>query len=134
MPILYNSMERVPPGKSDGKRYWCPVVKSTGLIDEKKVAETTAKTTAHTPKEVELLLSQLSEVVMDMLLDGKTVQLGKLGFFRTTVKAAPADSEEEVTASKIKKVTVRFKESDELKNTMKKAKFVPVVKLLKKNR
>lgn len=85
------------------------------MVKEQKIAEKMAKKNNFKPKEVELLLSQLYEVVIDMLLNGNTVQLGGLGSFRLTVKSEASKSEEEVTAAKIKKATVRFTESNELK-------------------
>ena len=127
-------MGRISLGEKGGKRFWYPVIKSTGLVKEKKVAEVMARRTALKPKEAELLISQLCEVVVEMLLNGETVQLADLGSFRTTAKTESSECEEEVTVAKIKKLTVRFTESNKLKNTMKKAKFMDVSKLSKKNR
>jgi len=131
MPILYNRMERINPGDIEGQRYWAPVVKSTGLVKEKEVAKLLAEEVGIAPKKAEIIISQLFNVVTDLLLNGNTVQLGDLGSFRTTVKTEISNCEEEASAAKIKKVIVRFSESNELKNIMKDAKFVEVASLLK---
>ena len=131
MPILYNKMNRNRPGESGGKKQWYPVAKSTKLAKEKKVAELLAEKTLFNEKQVEITVSQLFEVITELLLNGWTVQLGKLGFFSITLKTKPSDSAEEVNASKIKKATVRFTESNRLKNIIKKAIFVAISPLTK---
>jgi len=124
-------MNRNRPGESGGKKQWYPVAKSTKLAKEKKVAELLAEKTLFNEKQVEITVSQLFEVITELLLNGWTVQLGKLGFFSITLKTKPSDSAEEVNASKIKKATVRFTESNRLKNIIKKAIFVAISPLTK---
>jgi predicted histone-like DNA-binding protein len=63
------------------------------------------------------------KVVSTLLLNGNTVQLGGLGSFRLTASTEGVATKEEVTAAKIKKVNVRFTESEELKTAIKKATF-----------
>ena len=127
-------MERISLNERGEKRYWYPVVKSTELVNEKAFAKLLSKVSNHKAKEIEMLLSQTSELIINLLLSGNTVQLGELGSFRVTAQAEASDSEEEVTPAKIKKVTVRFTESGYLKNIMKNAKFVHTITLLKKKR
>lgn len=120
--------------KHDGGQTWHPVVKSTGLVKEKEFAKLLAKGTVLKPKEIEVFMSQISNLITDLLLNGNTVQFANLGSFRTTVKTEASNREDEVNSAKIKKVTVRFTESAELKNTMSEAKFVDVASLAKKQK
>ena len=129
MPVLYNKVGRNRPGKKDGKKYWYPVAKSTKLAKEKEVAELLAEKTSFNAKHLEIIVSQLFDMATDLLLNGWTVQLGKLGFLNITLKVKPSDSAEEVNAGKIKKVNVRFTESGALKNAMKKAILVDIASL-----
>ena len=133
MPILYNKVERFNPREIEKKR-WYPVLKSTGMIKEKEVAKLLAEETTLNPKEAEMAVSQLLKVVVNLLLGGNTVQLGELGSFRVTAKTEASDKTEEVTAAKIKKVNVRFTESNDLKNSMKKAKFIDAATLTKQTK
>jgi predicted histone-like DNA-binding protein len=70
-----------------------------------------------------MAVSQLLKVVTNLLLNGNTVQLGNLGSFRITATTEGADSAAEVTAANIKKLNLRFSESEDLKAALKKATF-----------
>lgn len=129
MPIFYNKVERGNPGNPDAPKKWYPVLKSTGMVKEREVAKLLADETTLNPKEAEMAISQALKVVTTLLLNGSTVQLGSLGSFRITASTEASDSKEDVTASNIKKLNVRFSESDELKNAMKTAKFVDAATL-----
>ena len=99
---------------------------------EREVTKLLADETTLNAKEAEMAVSQLLKVVTTLLLNGNTVQLGSLGSFRVTAATEASDTQEEVTAAKIKKVNVRFTESDELKDALKKAKFTAVATMSKK--
>ena len=124
MPIFYNKMERGNPGNPSAPKRWYPVLKSTGMVKEREVARLLADETTLNPKEAEMAVSQLLKVVTNLILNGNTVQLGELGSFRITAGTEASDTKEEVTAAKIKKVNLRFTESEALKNELKKAKFI----------
>ena len=117
-------MERGNPGNPAAPKKWYPVLKSTGMVKEREVARQIADETTLNPKEAEMAISQALKVVTALLLSGSTVQLGSLGSFRLTASTEASDTPEQVTASKIKKLNVRFTESEDLKNALKKAKFV----------
>ena len=128
MPIFYNKVERGAPGAgASSPKRWYPVLKSTGMIKEREVAKLLADETTLNPKEAEMAVSQLLKVVTTLLMNGNTVQLGSLGSFRVTASTEGSDTLEEVNAAKIKKLNVRFTESEDLKNTLKKAKFTDAV-------
>ncbi|MDR2927175.1 MAG: hypothetical protein LBV41_03070 [Cytophagaceae bacterium] len=84
------------------------------------------------PKDAEIAVSQLLKVVTSQLLEGKTVQPGNLGSFRLTASTVASDSEAEVTASRISKINVRFSESEDLKNMLRKATFMDTSSFAKK--
>jgi len=127
-------MERIDLNKADGQRFWYPVVRSRGLVKVKKIAEKLSKKSVLSAGEIEVLISQLCELMMDRLLNGETVQFGEFGSFRITINSEASDSEREVTSAKIKKVTVRFTASQWLKNIMKEAKFLHTSAVAKKQK
>jgi predicted histone-like DNA-binding protein len=102
-----------------------------GLVKEKEVAKRVAEETTLNPKEAEFAISQLFKVIVELLLNGNTVQLGELGTFRLTVSSEGSATELEVTVGKIKNVNVRFSASESLKNALKKATFTAVKSLSK---
>jgi len=123
MPIFYNKTERGNPGNPAAPKRWYPVLKSTGLVKERQVARLIADETTLNPKEAEMALSQAFKVITNLLLSGHTVQFGDLGSFRLTASTIASDTAAEVNASKIRKVNLRFTESADLKNALKKATF-----------
>ena len=130
MPLFFNKVERANPAQPMMPKKWYPVLKSTGLIKEKQVAKLLAEETTLNPKEAEMAVAQLMKVVTNLLLNGNTVQLGELGSFRLTVATESSMTKDEVTAQKIKKVNVRFSESEDLKDAMKKATFKDAASLV----
>jgi predicted histone-like DNA-binding protein len=132
MSLLFNKVEKGKPSDPSAPKKWYPVLRSMKLVKEKEVAQKLADETTLNPKEAEMAVSQLLKVVTGLLLDGHTVQLGSLGSFRITLSSEGSDTEKEVTASKIKKVNVRFTESEELKTAMKKATFTDISTLTTK--
>jgi predicted histone-like DNA-binding protein len=123
MPVFYNRIERGNPSNPSASKLWYPVLKSTGLVKEKEVSQLLSEETTLNPKEAEMTVYQLMKVVSRLLLDGHTVQLGSLGSFRLTARGSGVATEAEVTASNIEKLVVRFSESEELKDAIKKATF-----------
>jgi predicted histone-like DNA-binding protein len=132
MPIFYNKVQKVNPQNPGGIRLWYPVIKSTKLVREKELAKKLADETTLNPKEAEMSIYQLLKVVNDLLLTGHTVQLGDLGSFRVTAETESSTTETEVNASKVKKLKVRFNESDNLKAAMLKAELRDISSLLSK--
>jgi predicted histone-like DNA-binding protein len=130
MPIFYNKVQKSNPRDPEAPRLWYPVIKSTKLVREKELAAMLAKETTLNPKEAEMAVYQLFDAVKNLLSTGHTVQLGELGSFRTTSTAEPSKTAEEVNASKVKKLNVRFTESKELKHVMQKAVLIDLEALL----
>jgi predicted histone-like DNA-binding protein len=130
MPIFFKKVQKVNPRDPNGPRLWYPVVKSAKLVREKELAVLLAKGTTLNPKEAEMAVYQLFDSIKTLLSTNHTVQLGDLGSFRTTAETEGSATAEEVDASKIKKLRVRFVESNELKHEMQKADLVDLESLL----
>ncbi|MDR2064235.1 MAG: HU family DNA-binding protein [Prevotellaceae bacterium] len=118
--LIYNKIERGNPSAANAPKLY-PVLKSTGMVKEKEVSKMLSEETTLNAKESEMAVSQQLKVVTNLLLNGNTVQLGGLGSFRLTAKCEGAESK--VSTAQIKKLSVRFTESAELKDAVKKATF-----------
>jgi predicted histone-like DNA-binding protein len=123
MPLFYKKIQRGNPSNPTIPKLWYPILKSVGLVKEKDVAKLLADETTLNPKEAEMTLYQLLKVIVKLLLDGHTVQLGELGSFRLTVRSEGSATEAEVSANKIKNVQLHFTASEELRNQLKQATF-----------
>jgi predicted histone-like DNA-binding protein len=130
--VLFNKILRGNPADPSVLKKWYLVLKSMGLMKEKEVAKLLADETTLNPKEAEFAIAQLLKVVIAALLNGKTVQLGELGSFRLTAHCDGVATEEEVTPAQVKKLTVRFTASEELKAAVSKAQLVAVESRSKK--
>jgi predicted histone-like DNA-binding protein len=93
------------------------------MVKEKQLAKLLADETTLNPKEAEMAMYQLLKVVVNLLLEGHTVQLGELGSFRLTARSEGAETEAEVNANRIKSVQVHFTSSEALREQIKKAVF-----------
>jgi predicted histone-like DNA-binding protein len=102
------------------------------MVREKELAKKLADETTLNPKEAEMAIYQLFKVVNDLLATNHTVQLGDLGSFRVTAETVGSETEAEVNASKIKKLKVRFTESEGLKAAMQKAELMYTGALMSK--
>ncbi|MDR1380423.1 MAG: HU family DNA-binding protein, partial [Tannerella sp.] len=91
-----------------------------------RVAELLADETTLNPKEAEMTLYQLLKVIVNLLLDGHTVQLGELGTFRLTSRSEGSATEAEANSGKIKNVHINFMASGALRERIGKATFKDV--------
>jgi predicted histone-like DNA-binding protein len=129
MALFFKKVLRGNPSNPTAPKKWYPILKSLGLIKEKEVAKLLADETTLNPKEAEMTLYQLLKVIIRLLLDGHTVQLGELGSFRLTVHSEGSETEDEVSANKIQSVHVRFTPSDSLRKEINEATFKDVATL-----
>ncbi len=72
---------------------------------------------------VQGVLTKATECIREMLLDGKKIQLGCLGDIYLTLHSETAEVSTDFTAANIKKVEVKLKPGEDLKNLISVAKF-----------
>jgi predicted histone-like DNA-binding protein len=126
MALFFKKVQRVNPSNPTAPKLWYPILKSIGLVKEKQVVQLVADETTLNPKEAEMSLFQFFKVIIRLLLDGHTVQLGELGSFRVTAHCEGSETEAEVNASKIKSVHIHFTPSESLREQLNKATFKDV--------
>lgn len=123
MALIYNKVQRKNPLKPDEPAKWYPVLKTTRMKREKEVAREIADETTLNPKEAEMALSQLQKIMIRTLLSGQSIQLGDWGSFYLSLNTEGSATEAEATASKVKKINIRFTAGTELKEAISKAQF-----------
>ena len=72
------------------------------------------------------VISDMCECLVEMLLEGKKVQLGDLGDFWITLSSEGAETLEAFTAQNIKAVNIRFTPGADFENLASQAAFNPV--------
>jgi predicted histone-like DNA-binding protein len=124
MSILFNKIQRGNPGNPEAPKKWYPSLKMLKCIGEKEVAKLIADETTLNRKEAEMAIHQLLKVMINSLLASNSVQLGDWGSFYLSCRGEGCDTKEEVTATKIKSLNIRFVPGKELKHAMKNASFI----------
>lgn len=130
MNLFYNRILRRNPGRPDDPYKWHPVLRSLGSYTDDDVAKRIARRTKLTPKEAETALYEFEEVVVEALLEGRTVKLAKLGHFHLTLKTTGSDTKEAADTTKITKINVRFRPSVSLTEQIDKANFKKAITLV----
>lgn len=76
--------------------------------------------------KVKGIISDMCECLVEMLLEGKKVQLGELGDFWLTLNSEGAESREAFTAEKIVGINIVFTPGADFDGMLAKATFMPV--------
>lgn len=129
MALIYNKVQRRNPQDEHAPLKWYPVLKTTRMLREKEVAKLIADETTLNPKEAEMALSQLQKIIIRTLLNGQSIQLGDWGSLYLTVNSEGSAAETEATASKVKKINIRFTAGADLKSAIAKAEFIDAATL-----
>ena len=107
MAINYVIQKKASPLDRDIVKYY-PVFKKSGNVARKELVEGMVTRASLTRQEAETAIDYLFEVLPDYLRNGRTVQLGELGYFRLTFSSEGSDTAEEVSANNIKRVKLKF--------------------------
>ncbi len=67
---------------------------------------------------------QLRKILLRLLLEGHSVQLGDWGSFYLTCKSEGSDTKEEVSSNNIRNLNIRFSPGKELKDAVQRASIV----------
>ena len=129
MSIILKKVQRVNPAKKNEPMKWYGVQKRLVKMDENEVAELIADETTLNPAEALMAIRQLRKVVLQALMNGKSVQLGNWGSFNLSVGTSGADSREDLTTAHIKGASINFRPGAEMREALKRADYVWMEKL-----
>ena len=132
MPIFLNKVERGNPMNKTAPKKWYVTLKTVTQMKEAEVAKQISEETTLNRKEAEMSLSQLEKVLIANLLASNSVQLGDWGSFHLTCNSEGMDTKDELTASSVKGLNIRFKPGKALKEALQKATFVFAESLVSK--
>ena len=98
------------------KYYPCAV--SQGEVSLDDLAKIIASRSTVSPADCYGVIIGLTQVIGEMLSQGKIVKIVSLGSLKVTLKGTPADTEDALGKSSIKKVNVVYKPARELRATL----------------
>jgi predicted histone-like DNA-binding protein len=102
--------------------YPCAVAKND--IDFEELCEMVSSQCSATRADCYMVITALTDVMKDQLLQGNIVRMGDLGSFRTTLSGEPSEAPDKVSRHKIKKCNLAFKPSKNIQDALKKAQFL----------
>jgi predicted histone-like DNA-binding protein len=134
MSILFNKIERGNPQNPTAPKKWFTSLKTLNRVSEKEVAKLVSDETTINRKEVEMALDQFQKILVRLLLDSHSVELGDWGTFRLTCSGEGADTAEALTAANIKSLRIRFTAGKELRKALSDATFIAAETVLTKQK
>ncbi len=132
MAILVNKVERRNPQNKTAPKRTYPSLKTIRMVPEKEVATLIADETTLNRKEVEMALDQFQKVLLRLLLDSNSVQLGDWGSFRLTCTGEGVDDAKDFSTKQIKGLNIRFTPGAEMRDALAKATFIPAESMISK--
>jgi len=118
--MLENPIDKTKPSKAYGKAQVSEVMSFRAFV--KHIAEHGG----HKRSMVKGVICDMCECLVEMLLEGKKVQLDELGDFWITLTTDGANSMSEFTAANISGVNIIFTPGEDFINLRSRAEFSPV--------
>lgn len=121
--ITYKLRSKANPRDLAAEKKFYAVKQSQGELTMRDLAKRISRESTVSIIDTTAVLEAFLQVVPDELLNGKIVKMGEFGTFRTTLSSEGVALEEEFTATKIKKVNVRFRPAEVFVDFLSVAKF-----------
>lgn len=106
------------------KYYPCAV--SQGEVNLDDLAKIIASRSTVSRADCYGVVYGLTQVIGEMLREGKIVKIASLGSLKVTLQGTPADTETELGKTNIKKVKVIYKPAKELEKSLKEVSFTRI--------
>ena len=122
--IPYDKVSKVMAvGSKKGKTLYGPRVYNQGTKSSRELAKDISASSTMSPSDAKLIDNAFGEMVTRYLLMGYIVDLGAMGNMRPKFDSKAVDTIEECNADSIRRISVQFKGSDELKEAVDKITF-----------
>ena len=123
MPVKYKMVPKKNSLVSPPEIKYYPCAVSQGEVTLDDLAKIIASRSTVSRADCYGVIYGLTQVIGEMLSEGKIVKIDSLGSLKVTLQGTPANTEAELGKSNIKKVNVIFKPAKELKNTLNEINF-----------
>lgn len=123
MPVKYKMVPKKNSLVSPPEIKYYPCAVSQGEVTLDDLAKIIASRSTVSRADCYGVIYGLTQVIGEMLSEGKIVKIDSLGSLKITLQGTPANTEAELGKSNIKKVNVVYKPAKELKNTLNEISF-----------
>ena len=118
MTVKFNVIQRGKPGDPNAPKKFYPSVVATGKASERDVAKEAARISTVSEGDTANVLENFLSIITNELARGNIVELGEFGSFWLRVDTEGSETENEVRASNIHKVLVRFTPGKEFQQAL----------------
>lgn len=126
MELKYKVVSTFKPGEGrEGTQIWFPKLTGSSPVDLLELGEILAERSTVSPGDVYTVIIGLMGLIPELLLQGNTIKMDRLGSFRLHARVETSESPEQVSARNIKELRLSFKPSGFIKDKLRMAKIVP---------
>ena len=108
MSVKFNVVERGKPGSPETPKKFYPSIVASGKVSQRDVAKHAAEMSTVSIADTAAVVENFLQIIAQELAKGNIVQLGEFGSFWLRTETEGADEAENVRASQITNVLVRF--------------------------
>lgn len=115
MSIRYRILPLKNPRDLMAPEKYYLIEKSIGSIGRNYLVKDMVRHTSLTKQEAETGIDYLFDAIPRFLELGFTVQLGRIGYFMTTIKSEGSDTEKEATVDKVRRIRLNFVPGEDIR-------------------
>ncbi|MDY3521420.1 HU family DNA-binding protein [Riemerella anatipestifer] len=129
MPVKFTVIQKGNPSKPEEPKKYYASAKASGEVTFRSLSKEIAQgSTTVSDTDVLAVLNDLTKVLSRHLSDGKIVRFGDFGSFQISISSEGAETEDKVTAAKIKSNKILFRPGIELREMLAVAKYEKAAK------
>lgn len=118
MSVQFNVVERGKPGSPETPKKFYPSIVASGKISQRDVAKRAAEMSTVSIGDTAAVVENFLTIIAQELAKGNIVQLGEFGSFWLRTETEGAETAEEVRASQIKNILVKFTPGKEFQQVL----------------
>ena len=118
MSVKFNVVERGKPGSPETPKKFYPSIVASGKVSQRDVAKHAAEMSTVSIADTAAVVENFLQIIAQELAKGNIVQLGEFGSFWLRTETEGADEAENVRASQITNVLVRFTPGKEFQQVL----------------
>ena len=108
MPVYYNLVARPNPREKGAERKIYPVVKSRGTVSTETICDAIERNCTATRGDVKAVMKGFVTMMKKHLVNGASIKLEDIGYFRVGIQSKGALNEEDYTADMIKDKDINY--------------------------
>ena len=118
MSVKFNVVERGKPGSPETPKKFYPSIVASGKVNQRDVAKHAAEMSTVSIGDTAAVVENFLTIIAQELAKGNIVQLGEFGSFWLRTETEGAETADDVRASQVTNVLVRFTPGKEFQQVL----------------